>query len=122
MQKLILRNFQSPGDIVMLTAAVRDLHLTWMRDNVGCRIHGGERLDEDIRAQMEGWAGRSLADIRVHTDPDAAKSVVVLNANAYTTGHDIYFAAGKYAASRSDRNQLLAHELVHTVQAQRSEA
>lgn len=26
MQKLVLRNFQSPGDIVMLTAAVRDLH------------------------------------------------------------------------------------------------
>jgi hypothetical protein len=26
MKKLILRNFQSPGDIVMLTAAVRDLH------------------------------------------------------------------------------------------------
>ncbi len=29
MQKLILRNFQSPGDIVMLTAAVRDLHLCY---------------------------------------------------------------------------------------------
>jgi ADP-heptose:LPS heptosyltransferase len=28
-QKLILRNFQSPGDIVMLTAAVRDLHVTY---------------------------------------------------------------------------------------------
>ncbi len=27
MRKVILRNFQSPGDIVMLTAAVRDLHL-----------------------------------------------------------------------------------------------
>jgi ADP-heptose:LPS heptosyltransferase len=26
MRKLILRNFQSPGDIIMLTAAVRDLH------------------------------------------------------------------------------------------------
>src|SRR2546428_6735425 len=26
MQKLMLRNFQSPGDVVMLTAAVRDLH------------------------------------------------------------------------------------------------
>lgn len=26
MQKLILQNFQAPGDIVMLTAAVRDLH------------------------------------------------------------------------------------------------
>ncbi len=28
-QKLILRNFQSPGDILMLTAAVRDLHLCY---------------------------------------------------------------------------------------------
>ncbi len=36
MNKLILRNFQSPGDIVMLTAAVRDLHLccpgSWLVD------------------------------------------------------------------------------------------
>ena len=29
MRKLILRNCQSPGDIVMLTAAVRDLHRTY---------------------------------------------------------------------------------------------
>ena len=28
MRKLILKNFQSPGDILMLTAAVRDLHQT----------------------------------------------------------------------------------------------
>ncbi|MDB5293542.1 MAG: hypothetical protein JWL69_4783 [Phycisphaerales bacterium] len=29
MQKLILHNSQSPGDVLMLTAAVRDLHLTY---------------------------------------------------------------------------------------------
>jgi ADP-heptose:LPS heptosyltransferase len=29
LKKLILRNFQSPGDIVMLTAAVRDLHRSY---------------------------------------------------------------------------------------------
>jgi ADP-heptose:LPS heptosyltransferase len=29
MRRLILRNFQSPGDIVMMTAALRDLHLTY---------------------------------------------------------------------------------------------
>jgi ADP-heptose:LPS heptosyltransferase len=29
MRKLILSNFQSPGDLVMLTAAVRDLHLRY---------------------------------------------------------------------------------------------
>src|SRR5438105_12580189 len=28
-RKIILTNFQSPGDIVMLTAAVRDLHLCY---------------------------------------------------------------------------------------------
>ena len=37
-RKIILRNFQSPGDIVMLTAAVRDLH----------RCHPGEFLT-DVR-------------------------------------------------------------------------
>jgi hypothetical protein len=31
LKKLIFRNFQSPGDIVMLTAAVRDLHLSYPR-------------------------------------------------------------------------------------------
>ena len=38
MRKIILRNFQSPGDILMLTAAVRDLH----------RGHPGEFLT-DVR-------------------------------------------------------------------------
>jgi ADP-heptose:LPS heptosyltransferase len=38
MRKIILRNFQSPGDIVMLTAAVRDLH----------RAHPG-RFTVDVR-------------------------------------------------------------------------
>jgi ADP-heptose:LPS heptosyltransferase len=31
MKKLILRNYQSPGDLVMLTAAVRDLHACYPR-------------------------------------------------------------------------------------------
>src|SRR5205085_11817843 len=29
MRRLILSNYQAPGDIVMLTAAVRDLHVTY---------------------------------------------------------------------------------------------
>src|SRR5690349_15708269 len=29
MQKLVLANIQSPGDLLVLTAAVRDLHLTY---------------------------------------------------------------------------------------------
>lgn len=43
MRKLVLRNFQSPGDILMLTAAVRDLH----------RCHPGEFLT-DVRTSCPG--------------------------------------------------------------------
>ena len=43
MRKLVLRNFQSPGDILMLTAAVRDLH----------RCHPGEFVT-DVRTSCPG--------------------------------------------------------------------
>ena len=46
MRKLILRNFQSPGDIVMLTAAVRDLH----------RSYPGEFLTDVRTPCPELWA------------------------------------------------------------------
>ena len=46
MRKLILRNFQSPGDIVMLTAAVRDIH----------RAHPGEFLT-DVRTSCPRTLG-----------------------------------------------------------------
>jgi hypothetical protein len=39
MRRLILRNFQSPGDIVMLTAAVCDLHLTYPQQFVTACEH-----------------------------------------------------------------------------------
>ncbi|MEQ1907378.1 MAG: glycosyltransferase family 9 protein [Vicinamibacterales bacterium] len=45
MRKLILRNFQSPGDIVMLTAAVRDLH----------RCHPGRFLTDVRTACPDLW-------------------------------------------------------------------
>jgi len=44
-RKLILENFQSPGDIVMLTAAVRDLH----------RCHPGEFLTDVRTSCPEIW-------------------------------------------------------------------
>ncbi len=43
MRRLILKSFQSPGDIVMMTAAVRDLH----------RAHPG-RFQTDVRTSADG--------------------------------------------------------------------
>ena len=42
MQRLILKSFQSPGDVVMLTAAVRDLH----------RAHPGQ-FQTDVRTSVD---------------------------------------------------------------------
>jgi hypothetical protein len=76
----------------------------------------GHPLDPSTRAFMEPRLGSDFSDVRVHTDARAAKSASALSADAYTTGRDIYFAAGKYTPTSHDGQHLLAHELTHTVQ------
>jgi hypothetical protein len=76
----------------------------------------GHPLDHGARGFMESRFGTDFSDVRVHTDSRAAESADALAANAYTTGRDIYFAAGKYAPASRDGRHLLAHELTHTVQ------
>ena len=60
MRKLILRNFQSPGDIVMLTAAVRDLH----------RAHPGE-FASDVRTSCPAlWENNPYLTPLREDEPD----------------------------------------------------
>jgi hypothetical protein len=76
----------------------------------------GQPLDRSTREFMEPRFGSDFSDVRVHTDSRAAQSADALAANAYTTGRDIYFAAGKYAPASQNGQHLLVHELTHTVQ------
>lgn len=76
----------------------------------------GTPLDLVTRGFMESRFGHDFSDVRVHTDSRAAQSADALAANAYTTGRDIYFAAGKYIPQSKEGQHLLAHELTHTVQ------
>lgn len=76
----------------------------------------GQSLDDRTRRFMESRFGRDFKDIRVHADGEADASARAINADAFTTGRDIYFAAGKYAPSTQQGQHLLAHELTHTVQ------
>jgi hypothetical protein len=75
-----------------------------------------EPLPLETRRFMEPRFASDFSDVRVHTDSRAAQSAGALAADAYTTGRDIYFAAGKYAPSSREGQHLLAHELTHTVQ------
>ena len=77
---------------------------------------GGEPLDRQTRGYMESRIGVDLGAVRVHTDSQAAVAASDLNAEAYTSGRDIYFGAGRYQPEAPDGKELLAHELTHTVQ------
>lgn len=76
----------------------------------------GEPLDAPTRRPLEAHFGADLTDVRVHTGSEAAKSATSLDALAYTSGHDIYFAAGMYAPSTDSGRRLMAHEVAHVVQ------
>jgi len=76
----------------------------------------GKPLDNGSRDFMESRFNGDFGDVRVHTDPVAEASAKTLGAEAYTSGRDIYFAAGKYAPQSSEGQRLLAHELAHTIQ------
>lgn len=77
---------------------------------------GGAPLPGDLRSRFEGALGTDLADVRVHTGDDAARSAASLGARAYATGSQIVMGAGAYQPGTAAGEHLLAHEVAHTVQ------
>ena len=76
----------------------------------------GQPLDTATRVSMESRFGHDFNQVRVHTDAKAAESARAVNARAYTVGHHIAFAKGRYAPHMTAGKKLLAHELSHTIQ------
>lgn len=76
----------------------------------------GARLDASSRAFAESRFGRDFSGVRIHTDSKAATSAAAVQADAYTVGQHIAFAAGRHAPHEPKGRNLLMHELAHTVQ------
>jgi hypothetical protein len=83
---------------------------------IEARRGAGSPLAEPVRAEMEGHLGADLSGVRVHTDGAAATLNRAVQAEAFTTGSDVFFAPGRYDPSSSSGRGLLAHELTHVVQ------
>ncbi|WP_221392546.1 DUF4157 domain-containing protein [Dyadobacter sp. NIV53] len=77
---------------------------------------GGSPIDQSTRNFMETRFGNNFSAVRIHTDSKAVQLSQELNAQAFTVGNDVFFNQGKYNAESDSGKQLLAHELVHTVQ------
>lgn len=80
----------------------------------------GGSLSEDVRARMEPQLGADLSNVKVHTGGDSAQAARGLGARAFTVGDDVHFNAGEFAPGTKEGDKLLAHELTHVVQGQKS--
>lgn len=80
------------------------------------RGRDGRSLDTQTRAFFEPRLGVDLTQVRVHEDPEAARSAKAIAARAYTLGNHIVFGAGQHAPGTTEGRRLLAHELTHVVQ------
>jgi outer membrane protein OmpA-like peptidoglycan-associated protein len=70
----------------------------------------GEAIPEGDRQNLEASFGADLSEVRLHRDQQAAELTADAQANAFTTGRDIYFAPGAYGPAT------LAHEVSHAIQ------
>lgn len=72
-----------------------------------------DRVADQVMRMPESPSGHDFSQVRVHTDLQAAKSALTVNALAYTVGRDVVFG-GQYATTAGGR--VLAHELAHVIQ------
>ncbi len=79
----------------------------------------GQRLGDvapDIAQNMGESMGADFQDVKVHTGSQAADLNNAVQAKAFTTGSDVFFNSGQFNPDSSSGQELLAHELTHTVQ------
>jgi hypothetical protein len=76
----------------------------------------GHALDGPVARQLAPSLGESVDDVRVHTDASAAALARAVSARAFTVGNDIFFGSGEYRPGSRDGNELIAHEVAHTIQ------
>lgn len=69
---------------------------------------------------MEPQLGADLSSVKIHTGGDSATAAERLGARAFTTGSDVHFGSGEFAPGTKEGDRLIAHELTHAVQAQKS--
>ncbi|WP_345463217.1 DUF4157 domain-containing protein [Deinococcus carri] len=93
-----------------------EANLGTVTQRVQARRGGGEPLPAAVQRHLEQGLNADLSRVRVHTDGEAAKLAASVQAEAFTSGQDIYFGANRYDPTSADGLKLVAHEATHTVQ------
>ncbi len=77
---------------------------------------GGRALSSGERSFFENRFNSDFSDVRIHSGWKSNNLNKAINARAFTTGKDIFFADGQYSSGTVAGKTLLAHELTHVVQ------
>jgi hypothetical protein len=88
----------------------------WLAYRIEDASGAGQPVEPQARAQLAAGLHDDLTDVRVHADADAGQMAEALDAVAFTTGQDIFFAPGAYQPGTKEGLELLAHEAAHTAQ------
>jgi len=80
----------------------------------------GERLDSGARTRVERVLGRRFEDVRIHRGHRAAKAMAGIGADAATYDRHVVFGRDAYQPASPDGLRLIAHELAHVAQQDRS--
>jgi hypothetical protein len=95
-------------------------------DNLDARLNwsiGSEQpLPNENMTFMESRFEGDFSCVRAHTNTQATQMARDLNAEAFTSGRDVYFGAGRFNPGASTGKMLLAHELTRVLQQRRSVA
>ncbi|OUC16157.1 MAG: hypothetical protein B0A82_03110 [Alkalinema sp. CACIAM 70d] len=78
----------------------------------------GEPLGAPVRRSMEQAFGADFRQVRVHTGAESEQLNRSIQAQAFTTGTDIFFRSGAYQPQSRSGQRLIAHELTHVMQQQ----
>ena len=106
------RSGTNPGTIPAAPSPQR----TGLADRIRSSAGQGASLGAPTRQALETGLGTSLSAVRVHTGGEADLLARALDADAFTTGHDIFFRAGTFDPRSHEGVRLLTHEVIHTMQ------
>jgi hypothetical protein len=77
---------------------------------------GGQSLPDSIARDMGNAMGADLSGVNIHTGSQADSLNEAVQSRAFTTGNDIFMRSTEYQPETKSGQELLAHELTHTVQ------
>lgn len=83
---------------------------------IGAARGGGRALDPSTRTRMESAFSADFGAVRVHTGPRVDGLNESLQSRAFTLGSDIFVRGSDFRPGTGAGDELLAHELTHTIQ------